>query len=122
MLFLLLAVQVLRFYRLSELPPGIQSDEGPDGVYALQVLDGVHSVFFPEKGSGREAIGVYAIAIAHLLLGKPLYLRFTSPLPWPAPAQSSSYSGWDSYFSGEMKKLASPFIGGVCWLAPLGLV
>ena len=37
-LALVLAVWLLRFYRLSELPPGIQSDEGADGVYALQVL------------------------------------------------------------------------------------
>ncbi len=69
---LLLAVLLLRFYRLSEMPPGIQSDEGPDGVYALQVLDGKHSIFFPEKGSGREAIGVYAVAIATHFLGRTL--------------------------------------------------
>lgn len=75
---LTLAVLFLRFYRLGELPTGIQSDEGPDGVYALQVLDGVHSVFFPEKGSGREAVGVYAIALATYFLGSTL-LAFHFP-------------------------------------------
>ncbi len=70
---LTLAVLSLRFYRLSELPPGIQSDEGPDGVYALQVLQGRHRVFFPEKGSGREAVGVYAVAFSTILLGRTLF-------------------------------------------------
>ncbi len=75
---LALAVLSLRFYRLSELPPGIQSDEGPDGVYALQVLQGSHRVFFPEEGSGREAVGVYAVAFFTFLLGRTL-LSFHLP-------------------------------------------
>ncbi len=77
-LALLLAVWLLRFYRLGELPPGIQSDEGADGVYALQVLQGDHAIFFPEKASGREAIGVYAVALSTALLGRSL-LAFHLP-------------------------------------------
>ena len=77
-LALVLAVWLLRFYRLSELPPGIQSDEGADGFYALQVLQGDHALFFPEKASGREAIGVYAIALSTALLGRTL-LAFHLP-------------------------------------------
>lgn len=75
---LTLALLALRFYRLNELPPGIQSDEGPDGVFALQVLQGRHSVFFPEKGSGRGAVGVYAVALSTMLLGRTL-LSFHLP-------------------------------------------
>lgn len=78
LLALALVVLALRFYRLNELPSGIQSDEGPDGVYALQVLQGRHAVFFPEKGSGREAVGVYAVALSTLLLGRTL-LSFHLP-------------------------------------------
>ena len=74
-----LAVLLLRFYRLGEMPPGIQNDEGPDGVYALQVLQGEHAVFFPEKGSGREAVGVYANALSTSLLGRSL-LAFHLPV------------------------------------------
>ena len=77
-LALVLAVELLRFHRLSELPPGIQSDEGADGVYALQVLQGDHAIFFPEKASGREAIGVYTVALTTAILGRTL-LAFHLP-------------------------------------------
>ena len=79
LLALALAV-VLRcvFHRLSELPSGIQSDEGPNGVYALRVLQGEHAIFFPEKASGREAMGVYTIALTTSLLGRTL-LAFRLP-------------------------------------------
>ena len=77
-LALALAVGLLRFHRLSELPPGIQSDEGADGVYALQVLQGDHAIFFPEKASGREAIGVYTVALTTAFLGRTL-LAFHLP-------------------------------------------
>ena len=74
-----LAVVLLRFYRLGDLPPGIQNDEGPDGVYALQVLQGEYAVFFPEIGSGRDAVGVYANALSTALLGRTL-LAFHLPV------------------------------------------
>ena len=74
-----LAVVMLRFYRLSDMPPGIQNDEGPEGVYALQVLQGEYAVFFPEKGSGRDAVGVYANALSTALLGRTL-LAFHLPV------------------------------------------
>ena len=78
LLALALAVVLLRLYRLTEFPSGIQSDEGPDGVYALQVLQGEHAIFFPEKASGREAMGVYTIALTTSLLGRTL-LAFRLP-------------------------------------------
>ena len=74
-----LAVAMLRLYRLDDMPPGIQNDEGPDGVYALQVLQGEHAVFFPEIGSGRDAVGVYAIALSTALFGRTL-LAFHLPV------------------------------------------
>ena len=73
-----LVVVALRLYRIAEIPSGIQSDEGPDGVYALQVLQGEHAIFFPEKASGREAMGVYTIALTTSLLGRTL-LAFRLP-------------------------------------------
>ena len=78
LLALTVAVVLLRFYRLAELPPGIHFDEGADGVEALQVLQGEHSVFFPEKASGREAVAVYMIALTTSLLGRTL-LAFHLP-------------------------------------------
>ena len=78
LLALLVAVVLLRLQRVSELPQGIQSDEGPDGVYALQVLEGEHAVFFPGAASGREWMGVYSIALTTSFLGRTL-LAFRLP-------------------------------------------
>ena len=75
---LALFVALLRLQRITELPQGIQSDEGPDGVYALQVLQGEHAVFFPEAASGREWMGVYTIALTTSLLGRTM-LAFRLP-------------------------------------------
>lgn len=67
-----------RLYRISEIPPGIINDEGANGVDALRVLQGEHAVFFAEKASGREAMAIYAIALATRLLG-PSLLAFHLP-------------------------------------------
>ena len=78
LLALTLAVALLRLQRITVFPQGIQSDEGPDGVYALQVLEGEHAVFFPEAASGREWMGVYSIALTTSFLGRTL-LAFRLP-------------------------------------------
>ena len=56
---------LLRLYRLSEVPPGLYSDEGAHGVDALLVLQGEHAVFFPPRSplgsDGREGMVIYAI-------------------------------------------------------------
>lgn len=75
---LALVVVMTRLYRLSDAPPGIINDEGANGVDALQVLQGEHAVFFAEKASGREAMAIYATALATRLLG-PSLLAFHLP-------------------------------------------
>lgn len=77
-LALTVVVVVTRLYRLSEVPPGIINDEGANGVDALQVLQGEHAVFFAEKASGREAMAIYATAVATHFLG-PSLLAFHLP-------------------------------------------
>ena len=80
-LALALAVLLLRLQRLDELPPGIASDEGSNGMDALRVLQGEHAVFYPEKGGGRETLGFYAIALSILFLGRtPLAIHLPSAL------------------------------------------
>ena len=66
---LALAVVTLRFHRLDELPPGLFYDEGANGLDALQVLQGNHSVYFPEN-NGREPLGIYLMALATSILGR----------------------------------------------------
>ncbi len=65
-----LAVALLRFYRLSELPQGINSGEAANAMDALGVLKGDHAVFFAEKVEGREGMVVYAMALFIALLGR----------------------------------------------------
>ena len=60
-----IAVLLLRFQRLSELPPGLAFDEGVHGELALQVLQGEHAVFFPED-YGRQAWAPYVLGTVHL--------------------------------------------------------
>ncbi len=69
---LALAVIMLRFQRLDELPPGLFSDEARNGVGALRVLQGEHAIFFPNIGDGREPSVVYALAMSTLLFGRTL--------------------------------------------------
>ena len=77
-LALTVVVVATRLYRLTEVPPGIINDEGANGVDALQVLQGKHAVFFAEKASGREAMAIYATALATYILG-PSLLAFHLP-------------------------------------------
>ena len=68
---LALACGVLRFYRLSELPPALHPDEAAHGVDALNVLQGKHAVFFPAN-MGREGMVVYLIASTTSLWGRTI--------------------------------------------------
>lgn len=70
LLVLALAMSVLRLYRLSELPVGIDNGEGANAIDALRVLQGEHAVFFHEKIEGREGMIMYAMALAIALLGR----------------------------------------------------
>ena len=72
LLALTLAVLLLRFQRLSELPPGLYFDEGIHGVDALQVLRGEHTVFFAHEDDGLEGLIAYAIALTTTFLGRTL--------------------------------------------------
>ena len=72
LLTLTFAVLLLRFQRLSELPPGLFFDEGIHGVDALKVLRGEHAVFFSHEKHKNEGLTAYTIAIATSLLGRTL--------------------------------------------------
>ncbi len=63
LLALALAVVMLRFYRLGEIPPALAGDELVDGDLALQVLQGEHAVFFPVD-QGRDASAIYALGLS----------------------------------------------------------
>ena len=70
LLVLAFAVVMLRFHRIGELPPGLHYDAGSNGADALQVLQGEHALFFPEKSFGREWLGIYLVALSVSILGR----------------------------------------------------
>lgn len=78
MLLALTAVALtLRLYGLHELAPGLASDEGYDGILALEVLQGRHGLTFGD----REGLGIYAMALSINFLGRtPLALRLPTAL------------------------------------------
>ena len=77
LLALTAAALFLRLYRLHELAPGIASDEGYNGLRALEVLEGRHALVFGD----REGLGIYAMALAIKFLGRtPLALRLPAAL------------------------------------------
>jgi hypothetical protein len=64
-------VVFFRFYRLSEVPPEMNSDHAEKLLDILRVLNGETLIFFPSNG-GREALIFYLGAALHRLTGYPL--------------------------------------------------
>ncbi len=74
---LAIVAPLLRLYRLDELAPGLKFDEGWNGLYALQVLQGEYALTFGDK----DGLGIYLIALATNFLGRtPLALRLPTAL------------------------------------------
>ena len=118
---ILLAITVaavfLRLHRLAEIPPGLFFDEGAHGLDAVQVLQGKHAVFFPDN-NGREALIVYAIALAHSLLGPSiLAVRLATALSSAAAVLALFWTGRVLFGTDEQTGIPRPwrgiFIGSV---------
>lgn len=116
-LCLAIAALASRLYRLDEIPPGLLFDEGAHGVDALQVISGKHTIFFADN-SGREALIVYAVALAHTLLGTSiLAIRLPAALASAGAVLTLFYAGFVFFCIEERTKTFRPwrgvFIGGV---------
>ena len=113
LLVLAVAAPLLRLHRLDELAPGLKFDEGWNGIYALEVLQGEHALIFGDK----EGLGVYLIALTTKFLGRtPLALR----LPTALASASTVFVvfwlgrllfGWDE--GGRENRWRGIVIGGV---------
>ncbi len=118
---LAVAVAALRLYRLDELPPGINQDEGAHGVDALRVLQGEHAVFFTGHG-GREGMVVYAVALATALFGRTL---LATHLPAAAASALTVFAlfwlGW-TLFDREESGQPTPWRGLAVGGAAAGLL
>ena len=92
---LLLAITLLaaflRFYRLTEIPPGLHYDEAFKGTTARAMLEGAPlQIFFPSN-MGEEPVAIYLVMAALRVVGRePWVMRFPSavlgtltiPLTW----------------------------------------
>ncbi len=115
---LAVAVAMLRFHRLAELPPGVDLGEAANGLDALRVLNGEHAVFFPEKLAGREGLIVYAIAAAFALWGRTeLALRLPAALASAGAVFAVFWLGTILFGHDEKDKIAARWrglaVGGV---------
>ena len=111
--FLTLAVVILRFHRLSELPPGLFFDEGANGLDALQVLQGEHAIYFP-RNNGREPLGIYLTALAISILGRTeLAVRIPTALASSGTVFAVFWLGWLLFGRDERDGLLHR--GAVSW-------
>ncbi len=109
--FLTLAVVILRFHRLSELPPGLFFDEGINGLDALQVLRGEHAIYFP-RNNGREPLGIYLMALAISILGRTeLAIRMPAALASSVTVFAVFWLGWLLFGRDERGGTATPWRG-----------
>jgi len=65
-LILVCIAAFFRFHRLHEVPIGLWRDEAANGLEALRVLDGSHSIFF----GTREPMFIYLVAVSVAFLGR----------------------------------------------------
>ena len=114
---LALILVFMRFLRLNELPPRLYFDEGAHGVDALHVLQGEHTVFFPEN-NGREGLIVYAVALSTSFLGRTvLAIRLPTALASAGAVFAVFWLGRLLFGRDEESGKATPWrgllIGGV---------
>ena len=77
---ILLIAAVLRFAGLGQIPAGLYRDEAFNGLDALDVLRGQHTLYFAAN-NGREPVFIYLVALAVGALGRsPLALRLPAAL------------------------------------------
>jgi 4-amino-4-deoxy-L-arabinose transferase-like glycosyltransferase len=86
-----LLAAALRFYRLTEVPPGLHFDEAFKAVTARSLLEGAPPKLFFESDMGEEPVAMYLVTVALGLVGQePWAVRLPSaiigtltvPLAW----------------------------------------
>ena len=117
LLALALAVAILRFQRISELPPGLHYDAGSNGADAVQVLQGEHALFFAEKSYGREWLGIYLVALSVSFLGRTeLAVRLPTIVAGASVIFAVFWLGWLLFGkdeSGRNRPWRGLLVGGV---------
>ncbi|MGD9029264.1 MAG: glycosyltransferase family 39 protein [Anaerolineae bacterium] len=113
-LALTLLAAVLRLVLLTDLPPGLYHDEAFNGLDALGVLKGKHSVYFAAN-QGREPFFIYLVAATVGLLGRtPGALRLAAVVcgTLTVPATYAMVQAW---FNRRTALLSSFILATTVW-------
>lgn len=111
----------LRFLALADLPPGLYHDEAFNGLDALRVLEGGHSIYFAAN-RGREPLFITLIAATVGTLGRsPGALRLAAAIcgTLTVPATYLMAREW---FSERIALLSSTIIATTYWHIQLSRV
>ncbi|HLQ35433.1 MAG TPA: glycosyltransferase family 39 protein [Chloroflexota bacterium] len=111
---ILTAAAFLRFYRLAELPPGLDLDEARNGVEVLRVLAGSHPLFFTTFDP-REPAFIYSLSLAVRGMGHTIMaMRVTGAL-WGLLGVALTYPLARQWFGRRVALLATAGMAGSLW-------
>jgi 4-amino-4-deoxy-L-arabinose transferase-like glycosyltransferase len=103
-----------RFYRLGEVPPGIDLDEARNGVEVLRVLAGSHPIFFTAFDP-REPAFIYSLAIAVKALGHTALAMRVTGAAWGLAGVALTYLLARQWFGRGVALLATAGMAASLW-------
>ena len=114
LLAILAVAGFFRFYRLSELPPGIDLDEARNGVEVLKVLAGDHPIFFTAFDP-REPAFIYSLSLAVLALGHSIIAMRVTGAAWGLLGVALTYPVARQWFGRRVALLATAGMALSLW-------
>ncbi|HSR35274.1 MAG TPA: glycosyltransferase family 39 protein [Anaerolineae bacterium] len=113
LLLIILLAAALRFYRITEIPPGLHFDEGFKAVTARALLEGAPPQLFFERDMGEEPIAMYLVAAALALVGQePWVVRLPSAIVGTLTVPLAWWLGRELFrLAQQGKRLQRQFVG-----------
>ncbi len=111
----------LRFLFLADIPPGLYHDEAFNGLDALGILEGEHSVYFAAN-RGREPLFIYLIAATVKALGRtPGALRLAAAICGTLTVPAA-YLVARTWFNERVALLSSAILATTYWHVQLSRI
>lgn len=118
---ILLLAAVLRLWRITALPPGLNHDEGVNALDVERIIGGWRPIFLPAN-NGREALFMYTQAAVGALLGvTPATLRLTAAL-WGVLTVALTFGLGRRWYGSRVGLLAAGFLAVAFWHVVLSRV
>ncbi len=109
-----LLAALLRFWRLGELPRGIDLDEARNGLEALGVLNGRHPLFFTTFDP-REPAFIYSLSLAVAALGPTMLAMRLTAAVWGLLGVALTYPLARQWFGRNVALLATAGMAVSLW-------